>query len=556
MSISHNLHCTADLLEQEINWNKSNARKEPNIDAGQETESEHSGGNFWNGQTPKTPSLDDGEGYIISVQMKCSYQRLLSLRNWLKTQSRLPDVIAIQDPPLQLAFSSVSLYNTWFRGDNGNGDRVAIAGEDNPYFRLYSPPYPTAHEKRALIEERKRIEDAKQRLEGQLEGCKQLAKVAFLVHQSIEEWAVSEPPTLPNRGLVASLHIRIDSGELVVHNFYNHNHPNGRLDVAGLINPCGDEYKAHVVVGDSNLQHPLWSRNIEEKYISRKAKDLVAVMEAREMVCKNDGSLTYARGQRSSGAYASSIDIIFVSGFLDDQSWYSVLNVPGYESDHAITSVTISIDLGCKSGIRFLWKEADRSKYNDFVASRIKTLDLPPNPNGTDLNRTLGTFRDIIHEAMLRHVTIRDIFQHHPIQPSYIKVDSAKNSEDYRNWVERKSKRTFGVNRLARNTLNRGKPRPPKYTPDFESTPGETIQGSKEKVKCFVVQTWRLFRYKGPPGNAPHSNASSESRVSVFRHYLSNNWRYHMLTCTQATLNNSNTSTNGRDFPLPLLVPT
>lgn len=186
---------------------------------------------------------------------------------------------------------------------------------------------------------------------------------------------------MPNRGLVASLHIKIDLGELVVHNFYNHNHPNGRLDVADLIDPCGNEYQTHVAVGDSNLRHPLWGRNIEEKYLSRKAKDLVAAMEARKIVCKNDGSLTYARGQRSSSEYVSSIDIIFVSGFLADQSWYSVLDVPGYESDHAITSITISMDLRRKSGLRFLWKEADRNKYNDFVASHIRMLALPPNPN-------------------------------------------------------------------------------------------------------------------------------------------------------------------------------
>ncbi|KAJ6207002.1 reverse transcriptase (RNA-dependent DNA polymerase)-domain-containing protein [Bipolaris maydis] len=471
--------------------------------------------------------------------MKCSNQHLTSLRNWLKTQSRLPDVIAIQDPPLHLAFFPVSLYNTWFRGDNGSGDRVAITGEDSPYYRLYSPPYPNAHEKRALFDERKRIEEAKQKLDNQPEGCKQLAKVAFLVHQSIEEWAVSEPPTLPNRGLVASLHIKIGPGELVVHNFYNHNHPNGRLDIADLIDPCGDERKAHVVVGDSNLQHPLWSRNCNEKYISRKAKSLAEAMKAKEMVCKNDGSITYARGRRSSCEYASSIDIIFVSGFLADQSWYNVLNVPGYESDHAITSVTISMDLRRKSGIRFLWKEADRSRYNDFVASRIRMLTLPPNPNEADLNRTLGTFRDIIHEAMLRHVTIRDIFQHHPIRPSSIKVDSTKNSEDYRNRVERESKSKSGVHRLAKNVSNHGKPRPLKHTPDFEPTPGEIITEYSEK-------------------NAPDGSASPETRVSVLRQYSFDNWRYHLLTRTQASLNNNNTSstnTNYSPLPLPLLDP-
>ncbi|KAJ6194942.1 LOW QUALITY PROTEIN: reverse transcriptase (RNA-dependent DNA polymerase)-domain-containing protein [Bipolaris maydis] len=466
----------------------------------------------------------------------CSNQRLTSLRNWLKTQSRLPDVIAIQDPPLHLAFFPVSLYNTWFRGDNGSGDRVAITGEDSPYYRLYSPPYPNAHEKRALFDERKRIEEAKQKLDNQPEGCKQLAKVAFLVHQSIEEWAVSEPPTLPNRGLVASLHIKIGPGELVVHNFYNHNHPNGRLDIADLIDPCGDERKAHVVVGDSNLQHPLWSRNCNEKYISRKAKSLAEAMKAKEMVCKNDGSITYARGRRSSCEYASSIDIIFVSGFLADQSWYNVLNVPGYESDHAITSVTISMDLRRKSGIRFLWKEADRSRYNDFVASRIRMLTLPPNPNEADLNRTLGTFRDIIHEAMLRHVTIRDIFQHHPIRPS-----SIKNSEDYRNRVERESKSKSGVHRLAKNVSNHGKPRPLKHTPDFEPTPEYS-----EKVRCFVGSIWPLY------------SASPETRVSVLRQYSFDNWRYHLLTRTQASLNNNNTSSTNTNYwplPLPLLDP-
>lgn len=91
---------------------------------------------------------------------------------------------------------------------------------------------------------------------------------------------------------------------------------------------------------------------------------------------------------------------------------------------------------------------------------------------------------------MLRHVTISDIFQNHPIQLSSTTVDSAKKSKDYRNRVERKSKSKSGVNRLAKNASNRSKPRPPKYTPDFEPTPGEMIQGSKEKVKCYVEETW------------------------------------------------------------------
>ena len=222
-------------------------------------------------QSLKTKVLEDGQCFLVSAQMKCAKLRLYSLFNWLKTLSRPPDVIAIQDPPLQLAFSSLPSYQTWFRGDDGNGGCVRIGEEDHPGHHAYIPPYPKAHEKLAT----------KQNFNTQLEGCKKLAKVAFLVHSSIQEWKVSEPTNGPNRGLVATLHITIDRGALAIHNFYNHNHPNGRLDIAKLLEPCGNKQDAHIVVGDSNLQHPLWSRHVEGQNVHKKAKDLVAAMEAK-----------------------------------------------------------------------------------------------------------------------------------------------------------------------------------------------------------------------------------------------------------------------------------
>lgn len=444
--------------------------------------------------------------------MKSAKPRLRALSNWVKTLPRPPDVIAIQDPPLQLAYSSLPSYQTWFRGDDGEGNHVKIGEEDHPYHRDYIPPYPKSHEKLAM----------KQNSDTQLEECKQLAKVAFLVHSSIQEWSVSEPFNGPNRGLVATLRITLAQGALAIHNFYNHNHPNGRLDFEKILKPCGNKKDAHIVVGDSNLQHPLWSPDTEGLSIHKKAKDLIAAMEATDMVCKNDGSLTYARGNRSSGEYASSIDIILASGFLDDQCWYAVLDVPGYESDHAITSLKIEMNLDRKTGLRFLWDQTNDDAYNRCVSRRIQTLDHPSNPTKADLTHVLDNFRAIIHEAIEKHVPIRHVFERNAAKASSVPVSNTGKTVNWRRAVERKSENPQGIHSLAKNAIRWGLPQPLKCTPDFVPTPDNIITDNKEKVKCYVEATWPRTRYKGPPRKIPANSAFPKRYVCILGQHIFN----------------------------------
>ncbi|KAI4614570.1 hypothetical protein J4E83_007224 [Alternaria metachromatica] len=459
----------------------------------------------------KVEVLEDGQCLVVSVQMKCSRERRDKLYDWIKTQARPPDVIAIQDPPLELAWKLPPNYGRWCRGDDGTGKTVPLTEEDCPTYIPYYPPYLKARDKQAIAEAEKRrderVEAAKQLMQGlsEEEGTeeelerKKLAKVAFLVHNSLT-WEPSEPEDGPNRGIVASVRIPLKHGSLSIHNFYNHNN---RLDVVELMALCRDEGDVHVCAGDGNMKHERWGGPKVKRH-DPEAETLVREMDAIPMVCKNErGKHTYGRSKRTKDTWISTLDLFLVSSALANQSVWNMLEVKGYESDHAVTSLSIDMDLSRKIALRFMWDETNQAEYEEFVKKCTKRrIALPAQADLTSLARITDTLIEILNEANENIVPVRRVFEHNPFEKTSTPTTPKQKRQNWRGAAERMSEASRSIHNLAKRAGSWGMPRPMTHTPAFEV--GSTIiKDNDGKVKSYVNTIWSLTAWKGGPRKSP-----------------------------------------------------
>ncbi|KAL1798048.1 hypothetical protein ACET3X_004654 [Alternaria dauci] len=469
--------------------------------------------------------LDDGKCLIVSVQMKGSDERRKKLFTWIQAQARPPDVIAIQDPPLSLAWQLPRNYGRWCRGDDGAGNPVTLTEKDCPTYFPYVPPYTRACDKQAMDEAKQKIaarmEAAKQKAQGmsQQQGAdedpsrKKLAKVAFLVHSSIPSWEISEPDPKenePNCGILVTARIPMEYGSLAIHNFYNHDQ---RLDPVALMAPCHDEGDVHVCVGDSNWTHERWGGPGVKK-THTEAVELVREMDAIPMHCKNErGKITYGRGLRTKNSWISTLDLFLVSDAITKESEWRMLNVKGYESDHAVTSLSINMDLKRKAGLRYMWDKTNEEEYEKFVHACTRQLELPAVSDRASLSRIMDATIQILHEANEELVPIQRVYEHNPHEQASIPKTSKQKAKNWRKSAERMSNGPRGIHSLAKRASSWGVPRPMTHTPAFK-VGSQVFKDNDAKVKCFTETIWSCTRWKGGPRNRTADATATEKDCS------------------------------------------
>lgn len=171
---------------------------------------------------------------LLSANLKQAQERLDNLLAYIRTLKKLPDIIAIQDPPPSFAFTTCKHYSHWYRSADDYVEE--LSSDNNPRNFPYEPSY-------------SRIPPPKN-------SSTDLVKVAFLIRDALPAWNVTEhEPEDSNRGILAALHLPTIDGSIAFHNLYNRNN---KVDIEALTESCRGYDEAHWLLGDFNLHHNLW----------------------------------------------------------------------------------------------------------------------------------------------------------------------------------------------------------------------------------------------------------------------------------------------------------
>ncbi|KAF4976901.1 hypothetical protein FDECE_18418, partial [Fusarium decemcellulare] len=209
-------------------------------------------------------------------------------------------------------------------------------------------------------------------------GDSPIYKACFLVHCSIpiHTWYARSHEG-NNEELAATLFLDTpDAGRIAIHNVYNHL---DTLDIGELISEAtstGDD----LLVGDFNLQHPLWSgaRPVRR---SLRANELAHGLSATGMECLTPpGTITFSRsGYIHRGV--STIDLTFASVRIADRAErYRIVDVPGFETDHRVIETTLAIEPRRETRVRRLWKRVDEAKFIQAVKSGLEAVGCSSEP--------------------------------------------------------------------------------------------------------------------------------------------------------------------------------
>ena len=447
------------------------------------------------------------------VNTKYCERRLNALMQYVNSDKldRKPDVIAIQDPPRLLAFKHNPLYKTWCRAEDDAEDRLQeMTAQDCPGYFPYRAPYETDEAKAA----RKAREDAKK---SGTALTKRLAKVGFLIRNNIYSWEVDEPgPGEPNRGILATLHLETGEGSIAIHNVYNHAN---KLDVDALLSLCEDEMEAHVCVGDFNLHHELWGGD-KLLRADAKARELVTAMEMMNvpLVCLNKkGAVTWSRGERRTEAVQEArqeavLDLVLIGDVLRDQVVYKLLTrIPGYTSDHSISSLAIDMNMVRRTGIRYDWKKVDQREYENTVEKALKRIHLPKHPDEATLRAvTHAVLYKAILPAIEEHVPTISVFEPESKPFSPAPATHARQTDAWRRAATAMTNGPRGIFPVSKRARSWGLPRQMDFTPDFV-VGSQTFKSKLEKADCYVKSTWTHTQYKGVPRNErPEATSSNE----------------------------------------------
>lgn len=98
------------------------------------------------------------------------------------------------------------------------------------------------------------------------------------------------------------------------------------------------------------------------------------------------GVATYSRGVRGESRYESVIDLVLIGDVLKDQVRYELPDVKGFDSDHAVSSLTIDMRMARKSVIRYGWDGTDIPAYRRFIEQRLRTIARPRHPTEHDVD--------------------------------------------------------------------------------------------------------------------------------------------------------------------------
>ena len=435
--------------------------------------------------------LDDEQCIIWSVNVKQAPVRLSALSKHIATLSRPPDIIAIQDPPRKFAYMSFGVYGHWYRAaDNENGQPETLTRDNDPSLFQFRVPYSRKPPKEKIV--------------------KDLCKVAFLVHKSLKGCRITEPSG-DNRGIVATLHVPlVDGYTIAIHNVYNHEK---RLDVASLCRPMLSASKAHVLVGDFNLHHPLWAGDdLPNSNIEAKARQLVNHTTEANMKCLNNGTITYRRGQNLD--FTSVVDLVFVKNVLLDsgQVGYKLLeDVPGYESDHIPSSLAINLDMHREYGVRYQWQKVPKDEFQDGVEQALRKMAQRELVDTAAVGNGLKDVIACVESAIRDFVPVVKLNEPNPRPSRYKAADSATYTRRWHRAVDKMA--SDGIFNLSKRAHNWSVPRQMAYTPDFVFG-GHTHESNEDKANCYVQATWTDSRRKGPSLSSKSSAASPPEAVS------------------------------------------
>ena len=437
--------------------------------------------------------LDDEQCIIWSVNVKQAPVRLEALSKHIATLSRPPDIIAIQDPPRKFAYMSFGVYGHWYRAaDDENGQPETLTRDNDPSLFPYRVPYSRKPPEEKVV--------------------KDLCKVAFLVHKSLKGCRVTEPNG-DNRGIVATLHVPlVDGYTIAIHNVYNHEK---RLDVASLCRPMLSASKAHVLVGDFNLHHPLWAGDdLPNSKIEAKARVLVSHMYEADMRCLNNGNITYRNSEESRDQRTSVLDLVFLKNVLLDsgQVGYKLLeNVLGYESDHIPSSLAINLDMHREYGVRYQWQNVSKDEFQDGVEQALRQMAPRELVDTADVENGLKDVIACVESAIRDFVPVVKLNEPNPRPSRYEAADSATRTRRWHRTVDKMA--SDGIFNLSKRAHKWSVPRQMAYTPDFVFG-GYTYESNEDKANCYVQATWTDSRRKGPSLSSKSSAESPPEAVS------------------------------------------
>jgi hypothetical protein len=327
----------------------------------------------------KVQAMWDSNLAILQVNVKDTPERLRPIfEHALNTRGRVPDIIAVQDPPLKVPWLNCHPYNVDFRSE-----RPLLEG-DNP-------------------DEQK---DATKHVP--------LAKVCFYVHQSIpkERWSVVYHEK-DNNNLAATLHLSTPVGQVAIHNIYN------RKKKANIDQFIEDTTisRRDIIVGDFNLHHPQWSGRLLKPWSNcSKANRLHEGMLGAEMRCvTKPGTITYTR-RESVHDEVSCIDLTFISEAMAPRFLScAVQKIASWKrSDHRPIQTLLNIGVFRDETKRFLWKKTPKERYLAAIADALKRLQFPKPKTREQLDALAAAIRDVLLNTIQEYVPTRLAF---PLKP-------------------------------------------------------------------------------------------------------------------------------------------
>lgn len=439
----------------------------------------------------KVQAMWDSNLVILQANvMRCPKRLKHIFRHALCTSDRVPDIVAVQDPPWKVPWLGSYPYEVDFCPD-----RPLLEG-DNPD----EQKDPTKHVP--------------------------LAGVCFYVHKSIpkERWNVIYHDN-DNKKLSATLHLSTPSGQVAIHNVYN---LEKRVNIDQLIDETTAS-RRNIIVGDFNLHHRQWSGRILRPFANcSKANRLHDGMLAAKMQCVTKaGTVTYthSKGARKK---MSCIDLTFVS---EEQAprvlSCAVKKIASWdESDHRPVQTVLDIGVFRDETKRFLWKKTPKKRYLTAMADALAQLQCLELETREQVDTQAAAIRDTVLRTMEECVPVRPAFSVKPAArpPSAAARSALKNEgvptvtsnprkgrgwtrfwkrwadrvigderkekvESWRRFVPEKANNTRGVFQMARLAKRVCQPKDKARIPTLVDN-GVTYSTEVEKGSCLRNSMW------------------------------------------------------------------
>lgn len=312
-------------------------------------------------------AFDDDQSIARNFNLKNSRARLAQFYKSIEGLPRPPDVVCIQDPPLEFAYAhkrkyKISGYERFYTVEGKQEElhitKRTLGPEDCPERREYR-----GKNERRVVEHRQSGDQA-----GPLDRedkSIRLGKVAFLIHSSVAKWWI-EIGEGGNETLAARLFLETATHTIIYHNAYNH------LNKLNWISFFDGVKSGHFYVNcfmmDSNLWHPDWSVVSDGRTPTPEAEKFVQLLRDHEMVCINTpGQITFSRTDPTSNPDTdqSVIDLICVSEEHAPHAVFKILDT--FNSDHRVLEVTLPATIERINETRYVWELVDVEAFRESV---------------------------------------------------------------------------------------------------------------------------------------------------------------------------------------------